>query len=167
MIKAPLKDTLLSLSVPWKHVSRKSSLQLQGALSYLRDLWVPRLKERTDSSSLFMSNATTVGIKLQVVPRILKLRASIPVFLHPKQVLKAVVHSAYLITPTVAVRHTLFRHRMCFVLMFYADSSHAYNMLNMSFRCPQPCPSMLCQSQSPVMLRTPRGPEGEPRVGDK
>lgn len=139
---------------------------MQRALSYLGDLWVPRLKERTDSSSLFMSDATTVGIKLQIVSRILKLRAPIPVFLQSK-VLKAVVHSASLIVPRVTVRHTLFRHRVCFVLMFYADSSHAYDKLNMSFRCRQRCPSMPCQSQSPAMLRTPRGPEGEPRVGDK
>lgn len=74
-----------------------------------------------------MSKATTVDIKLQIASRILKLRASswqgsILVFLHLKQVLKAVVHTMYLFIPRMPVPRTLFRHRMCFMLMFYADS---------------------------------------------
>lgn len=45
--------------------------------------------------------------------------------------------------------------------MFYADSKHAYGMLNKSFTYHQPCPRMLCHSQTLVKLQILRELEGE------
>lgn len=93
------------------------------------------------------------------------LRECILSFLHLKQVLKGQVQTICLSIPRMPVPHTLFRQRMCVRLMFHADSCHAYDMLNMSFRCHQPSPSMLCHCQTPVLLGILRGLQGEVESG--